>query len=286
MQVTPVYDGNYAVSYILHQDKDEVELLSMIIDPTVVFDVDTTYRTPSGFYNLQDIGWNMFLMEAIHAVQCSDSDIFRLESVNDNNNNGDSGDGDNSDISSDSGISHNDGVTVIRVGNDHVGSTIGIKKLVDDRNAYTTNSNANNVISNNAISNNIDNSTNNTNLNPSPSQNPKCRYKVPGSIRKLLLESFTKQPQLSVSQTPCAFAATTATLTPGTTIKIVSIYGHAESIDVYNRDIANVIKEKSFSERKLNAARAVVNTVVNRVEAGTSDNTLNLYVKQVCVVCV
>merc|ERR1719453_432271 len=68
------------------------------------------------------------------------------------------------------------------------------------------------------------------------------------------LEELLAQPQVMTSKTPCAFAPATATLAPGESITLASLYGKAESTSQLEKLIAPTVSAKGYVTSKRQAA--------------------------------
>lgn len=94
------------------------------------------------------------------------------------------------------------------------------------------------------------------------------------------VEDFVKLPQGTTSRTPCAFAGAKLNLTPGGSASIVSVYGHAASLDEFLQKISPIILAKGFVENKRAAAASLVDSITQKVKTSTSSSLFDSYIKQ------
>ena len=79
------------------------------------------------------------------------------------------------------------------------------------------------------------------------------------------LAEFVKQPQGTTSRTPCSFAGATASLAPGQSITVTSIYGHAKDIDEFVTKFSPLVRSPGFAAKKRAAANKLVDDITKRV---------------------
>mmetsp|Transcript_28438 Transcript_28438/g.28753 ORF Transcript_28438/g.28753 Transcript_28438/m.28753 type:complete len:1169 (+) Transcript_28438:76-3582(+) len=94
------------------------------------------------------------------------------------------------------------------------------------------------------------------------------------------LEDVLTGPQGTTSRTPCSFAGLSKTLAAGASVTIISIYGHAPSLDSYLNVVTPVLLQEKFVEKKRKEATDLAKEVTSRVESETSSPIFDSYIKQ------
>eukprot|EP00968_Pinguiococcus_pyrenoidosus_P001920 scaffold97_cov261-Pinguiococcus_pyrenoidosus.AAC.11 len=84
--------------------------------------------------------------------------------------------------------------------------------------------------------------------------------------------------QCFVGRTPTSFAAVDATVAPGESITIYSLYGHSRDVEELKTVILPVIEAEDFFETKRQEARELADTLTSKVESSTSSELFDKYV--------
>lgn len=96
----------------------------------------------------------------------------------------------------------------------------------------------------------------------------------------LTVDELMQEPQGTTSRTPCAYTGHKFTLRRGQSISIVSMYGHAATLDVFTEQYSPKLLTKGYVAKKRAAAVALVNDITSRVTTKTSSNLFDSYIKQ------
>eukprot|EP01041_Mallomonas_annulata_P010553 gene10553-22012_t len=94
------------------------------------------------------------------------------------------------------------------------------------------------------------------------------------------LDTLVAYPQGTTSRTPCSFAGITKTIPPGGSVTIISVYGHAASLDNYLNTISPIILGSNFAQKKRQEASELVEGITAKVDTTTSSPIFNAYIKQ------
>ena len=94
------------------------------------------------------------------------------------------------------------------------------------------------------------------------------------------VEALLQAPQGTTSRTPCAFTGSRFKLKRGENISLVSMYGHAATLEVFTQHYAPKLMKKGYVSKKRAAAVALVDGITERVETKTSSSIFDAYTKQ------
>ncbi len=102
----------------------------------------------------------------------------------------------------------------------------------------------------------------------------------PAALVESSVEDILSRPQYGDAKTSSAFAALSeATLAPGESITVTSLYGQAESIDLLPV-IAKKVSKAGYAEDKLDRARELIDDLTSAVETHTANHLFNGAIKQ------
>lgn len=93
-------------------------------------------------------------------------------------------------------------------------------------------------------------------------------------------DTVKKVNELKASKTPCAFAATKQTVLPGASVTVVSVYGHAKTVDQVNEDIAPSVLEVGFVASKYTEAVELAERLTSVVQSSTSNALFDAFSRQ------
>lgn len=94
------------------------------------------------------------------------------------------------------------------------------------------------------------------------------------------LSQFMLSAQGTTARTPCAFTGATATLKPGTSVSVVSVYGKAESLASFVGTISPKVRTPGYVAKKREAAEVLVSNITQNVATSTASVLFDEYVKQ------
>jgi hypothetical protein len=94
------------------------------------------------------------------------------------------------------------------------------------------------------------------------------------------VEELLGAAQGTTSRTPCAFAGHRFTLKRGQNVSLVSMYGHAATLEVFTKQYSPKLLTKGYVSKKRAAAVALVRDITKRVETNTSNSLFDAYVRQ------
>ena len=94
------------------------------------------------------------------------------------------------------------------------------------------------------------------------------------------LDDLMGSPQGTTSRTPCAFTGSGFTLKGGENVSLVSMYGHASSIEVFTEKNSPKLLKKDYVTKKRGAATDLVKEITERIDTQTSSHIFNEYIKQ------
>jgi hypothetical protein len=94
------------------------------------------------------------------------------------------------------------------------------------------------------------------------------------------VEELLGAPQGTTSRTPCAFTGARFKLRRGQNVSMVSMYGHAATLEVFTQHYSPKLMKRGYVNNKRAAADAMVNDITSRVETKTSSSLFDAYIKQ------
>lgn len=96
----------------------------------------------------------------------------------------------------------------------------------------------------------------------------------------LSVEALLAEEQGTSSRTPCAYSGHRFTLRKGKNISIVSMYGHAATLDVFTEQYSPKLLTKGYVAKKRAVASALVKDITARVATKTSSALFDSYIQQ------
>ncbi len=93
------------------------------------------------------------------------------------------------------------------------------------------------------------------------------------------LAQFMAANQITTNKLSCGFIPAVKTLSPGESIRIHAMSGHASHIDVLIDALPRLMRPAAF-ERKQHESKAIIDKLMNDVETSTADPRFNAYIKQ------
>jgi len=101
-----------------------------------------------------------------------------------------------------------------------------------------------------------------------------------GFIDAETVDDLAVASEVKVSKTPCALALTKASLAPGASTTIVTVWGHAETVAQLENDIAPKVRAPSFVHEKYVAAVALTERITNVVRTTTANPMFDAFSRQ------
>ena len=87
-------------------------------------------------------------------------------------------------------------------------------------------------------------------------------------------------PQGTTSRTPCSFAAAKIVISPGRSVSITSVYGHAPDLETFLKSYSPIVRSQGFASEKRKAAAALVQSITDKMETSTSSSLFDAYLRQ------
>ena len=91
---------------------------------------------------------------------------------------------------------------------------------------------------------------------------------------------IVKSAQGTTSRTPCSYAAAKVVLTPGGTVTITSVYGHAINFETFASIYSPKIRTPGYISEKRTAAAALVKSITNKVVTTSGSSLFDAYMEQ------
>ena len=101
----------------------------------------------------------------------------------------------------------------------------------------------------------------------------------PDNFRQHTLTDLFEQPQQADGKTPSAFFGFPATLAPGESVTLYSVYGHARKLEMIN-DVAPRLGAKKYFHEKRRTANYLVNELTQPITTKTSTPVFDAYCRQ------
>lgn len=94
------------------------------------------------------------------------------------------------------------------------------------------------------------------------------------------LDALLGEKQATTSRTPCALAGGRLSLAPGARATVTSVYGHADSLELFLADIKDRLLVSGFAATKRAEAKAVVESVTSQVAMTSGSSLFDRYAEQ------